>query len=145
MARVLVVDDETLVCEALAVLLSRRGHDVLVANDGVMALRAVAEESADVAIVDILMPVKEGLETIRELRSSHPATRIIAISGGSLIRDTDFLGMAAKLGADLSFRKPVDPQVLLRAVDSCLDSRRAPTDPDEPGPPGGRPDLKLVD
>lgn len=145
MARVLVVDDEALVCEAMAVLLSRRGHEVVVANDGVMALRAVAEHPADLAIVDILMPVKEGLETIRDLRRGHPAIKIIAISGGSLIRDTDFLSMAAKLGADLSFRKPVEPQVLLRAVDACLEIRCAPDDPDRPDPPNGPPDLKLVD
>ena len=136
MARVLVVDDEVLVCEALEVLLSRRGHEVVVANDGLMAVQANAAAPADVAIVDILMPVKEGLETIRELRDTHPGIRIIAISGGSIIRNTDFLGMASRLGADLCFRKPVEPKVLLRAVDACIDASR---------PDGGSSHLKLVD
>ena len=150
MARILVVDDEALVCEALEILLSRRGHEVTVANDGLVAVRENAARPADLAIVDILMPVKEGLETIRELRRDHPTIRIIAISGGSLIRDTDFLGMAAKLGADLSFRKPVEPKLLLRAVDACLEPQVEPIDvawPARPerAPAPGPPDLKLID
>ena len=150
MARILVVDDEALVCEALEILLSRRGHEVTVANDGLVAVRENAARPADLAIVDILMPVKEGLETIRELRRDHPAIRIIAISGGSLIRDTDFLGMAAKLGADLSFREPVEPKLLLRAVDACLEPQAEPVDvawPARPerAPAPRPPDLKLID
>ena len=120
MARILVVDDDSMVREALRALLTVKGHDVVLASDGRHAMAACAAMPVDLAIVDILMPDKDGIETIREVRRGYPRTRIIAISGGSQVRDTDFLGMAEKLGADRIFQKPVEPRALLGAVADCL-------------------------
>lgn len=120
MADILVVDDEKLICEMLDILLSRAGHRVTTAFDGIQALEAVKTTPVDLVIADIVMPEKDGLETIMQLRQEHPSIQIIAISGGSRIGNADFLAMAAEFGACETFYKPLDKDALLCAVDKCL-------------------------
>lgn len=120
MARILVVDDDPMICEALELFLSSDGHQVVTAPEGETALARVGRSPVDIAIVDILMPVKEGFETIRDLRRVRPELCVIAMSGGSMNRKTDFLTMAVKLGADKALPKPVESQVLRRTIDNCL-------------------------
>lgn len=122
MAKILVVDDEPLICEMLEVFLSRAGHDVTAVTDGKQAIEVVRTASVDLVIADIVMPEKDGLETIMDLQKMRPELKIIAISGGSRIGNFDFLAMAEKLGACKTFYKPLDNTVLLRAVDDCLES-----------------------
>lgn len=74
----------------------------------------------ELVIADIVMPEKDGLETIMELQKMRPDLKIIAISGGSRIGNFDFLAMAKKLGACKTFYKPLDNNELLVAVDACL-------------------------
>ncbi len=120
MGHILVVDDEPLICEMLEVVLSRAGHEVTVAGDGVQAMELAQELALDLVIADIVMPEKDGLETISELRKAKPDIKIIAISGGSRIGNFDFLAIAEKLGADASFYKPLDNDELLKTIDKCL-------------------------
>lgn len=122
MADILVVDDEPLICEMLDVFLSRVGHNVTTAEDGEKALTSLNGKSVDLVVVDIVMPEKDGLETISTLRKTFPNIKIIAISGGSRIGDYDFLAMAKKLGACETFYKPLDNQQLLEAIEKHMNA-----------------------
>ena len=126
MARIMVIDDEPLICEMLQVVLSRAGHDVLTASNGIEALHLIGEDGAvELVIADIVMPEMDGLETIVQLRKRHPGLKVIAISGGSRIGNADFLAMAERLGASETFYKPLDNDELLVAIGRCLnDSER---------------------
>ena len=126
MVKILVVDDDPDVCETLDLMLSSDGHDVVAVNDGDAALELAKMRTIDLAIVDILMPVKEGIETIQDMQKFNPETRIIAMSGGSQIRGADFLSMATKLGADVALRKPVGMEELRKAISDCLGQPQGP-------------------
>ncbi|TQV78512.1 response regulator [Denitrobaculum tricleocarpae] len=123
MAKILVVDDEPLICEMLEVFLSRAGHDVTAVTDGKQAVKAVESTPVDLVVADIVMPEKDGLETIMELQKKRPELKIIAISGGSRIGNFDFLAMAKKLGACKTFYKPLDNSALLVAINECLEDK----------------------
>lgn len=66
------------------------------------------------------MPEQEGIETIRQILAERPNAKIIAISGGGRIGNTDFLQIARKVGAAEVLPKPFDPDDLLQLVSSCL-------------------------
>jgi DNA-binding response OmpR family regulator len=87
-------------------------------------------------ITDLVMPDKEGLETIMELRRKHPAVKIIAMSGGGRINARDFLRVAKVLGADRTFTKPFLSQELIAAIDDLLPGRtnHGPAQADRSGP-----------
>ena len=71
-------------------------------------------------ITDIIMPVKEGIEVIREMRRERPAVKIIAISGGGRSGPLNYLDMARAMGADDAITKPFDPDELVERVQACL-------------------------
>lgn len=120
MARILVVDDDEQVRSMIKLTLERRGHLVLEAADGVQAIQAYDPARIDLVITDIVMPEKEGIETIMELRGIKPDVRIIAISGGGRISPQDYLKWARRFGVEHTFTKPVDREQLLRSVDELL-------------------------
>lgn len=120
MARILVIDDEPLICEMLQEHLTDLGHEVVVASDGRKAVKLMQRKPADLVITDVFVPEKDGLSTIEDLRNTRPDAKIIAISGGSRIRDADVLKWAAELGANYAFQKPLEWPDLLAAVDDCL-------------------------
>lgn len=120
MPRILVVDDDPDIRQMIRMMLEREGHDVVTATNGVEALACYREQPAQVVITDIIMPEKEGIETIRELRSDFPDARIIAISGGGRIGPADYLKMAQMLGAKRAIAKPFDRAELLQAVRDVL-------------------------
>lgn len=119
MARILVADDHPLVRKAVREVLLGAGHDVVVVANGREAEAAVQDRQPDLVLLDILMPEKDGIETILSLRRHLPTLRILAMSAGSYGR-TDFLAVAAKFGADAVLRKPFDGPELLAAVDALL-------------------------
>ena len=85
MAKILVVDDDTDVRTMLKTMLERDSHDVITAENGTQALQGVQKQLPDAIILDIIMPEKEGFETIVELRRDYPSIKIIAISGVALL------------------------------------------------------------
>ncbi|MEZ0260512.1 MAG: response regulator [Alphaproteobacteria bacterium] len=114
---VMVVDDEDAVRSALAENLVECGFEVIEARDGQEAIRLIAEGCRPLVMVtDIIMPRKEGLETIVEVRRHHPGIRLVAISGGGRSKSADFLQLAQKLGADAVMPKPVDIDELEKTV-----------------------------
>lgn len=120
MACILLVDDEEAVRYTLRRMLERAGHDVFEATNGREALIALKSKRADLVITDIVMPVKEGTETILELRRRDPSLKIMAISGGGRTGNMDYLDVASRFGADCTLAKPVRMQELLDAVSTTL-------------------------
>ena len=122
-ARVLVVDDHQDTRDLLFIVLKTEGYDVALAGDGDEALTRYRERPADVVLLDMIMPRKGGVTTIRELRAEFPSAAIVAMSGDSESWH-DALAQARTAGAHLTLRKPLEPWVLLRAVEGLLAGRR---------------------
>jgi len=120
MKRILVIDDDNQLREMLKQLLEKNGYEVLSAENGRSGLKLFYEKGADLIITDLIMPEKEGLETITELHQKAPGLKIIAISGGGRIRPEDYLQLSESLGADRSFKKPFNSKELLSAVSALL-------------------------
>ena len=120
MGRILVVEDDKAVRELLREILERAGHEVMEAINGQEAITQYKTHPADLIITNILMPEKEGLETIQELRRDDPDIKIIAISGGGRIGPADYLDIAKRFGAKRTFSKPFNRKDLLKAVDELL-------------------------
>jgi CheY-like chemotaxis protein len=125
MALILVIDDSAAVRRLLRETLARDGHAVLDASDGNAGITIFRERRPDLVITDMVMPVKEGIETIREIRKSTHDTKIVAISGSSEKGERLYLGAAKKLGADATLVKPFPPATLLGIVDQLLKPRRS--------------------
>jgi DNA-binding NtrC family response regulator len=116
MARILVVDDDEQVRTMLRMTLEAAGYEAEEAPDGKIAIRILRERPADLVITDLIMPEKEGIETIMDIRKEWPGAKIIAISGGGRLVASDFLWHAQRLGAARAFQKPIDRKKLLDAV-----------------------------
>jgi DNA-binding response OmpR family regulator len=120
MAHILVVDDEELVRTLLEQVLTREGHIVMCAANGDEALRCLREQPTDLMITDLIMPGKEGIETITDARREFPDMKIIAMSGGGRVGPGNYLSLAGKLGADRVFAKPFDHRILVGTVREVL-------------------------
>jgi CheY-like chemotaxis protein len=114
---ILVVDDDdfgrTLICDRLR----RAGYEIYEARDGEACtsyLRSAV--TPDVIITDVVMPNKDGLELIMEIKRDYPNVKVIAMSGGGSGWGGDYLSMSKKLGSDAIFPKPVDLPALEKAV-----------------------------
>lgn len=116
MARVLIVDDDPLVRETIVLMAARANHDVVEAENGAVALQRYRSAPADVVVMDVLMPVMEGIETIRALRERDPAVKIIAISGSRRHDASRYLKYARDLGADAVLAKPFQARELLDCI-----------------------------
>ena len=120
MARILVVDNEELARFAIRKILLSAGHDVVEAENGEVATDLCMSEAFDLVVTDILMPEKEGIETIMDLKRHNPDQKIIAISGGGRDRYQGYLQTATEFGADDTLAKPFTGEALLGRVDACL-------------------------
>lgn len=114
MALILLVDDDPQMLRLLTDVIDLDGHQALLAEDGVVALKYFEHQTPDLVITDILMPNKEGLEFISEVRELHPNLKIIAYSGGGSANPESYLEFATGMGANRVFTKPM-PLVELRA------------------------------
>ncbi|HZZ56421.1 MAG TPA: response regulator [Opitutaceae bacterium] len=119
---ILIVDDEPSVREVMEITLRRAGHQVFGVANGEKASRRMREQSYDVVITDLLMPERDGLELIRELRQNYPGTRIIAVSGGGRVAGQQYLQLAKGMGAHGLLAKPFLPGDLCEAVHRICDS-----------------------
>jgi CheY-like chemotaxis protein len=116
---ILLIDDEAPFRSVIKQVLLNAGYEVVEAADGAEGIRYFHEKPADMIITDIIMPEKEGIETIIELKQAYPNVKLIAMSGGGWYgTDIDF-DMAKKLGAH-TLNKPFALQELLDAVSELL-------------------------
>jgi len=120
MAHVLVIEDDRNLRTILREILVEAGHTVIEAGDGSEAMDILPAVAADLVITDILMPEKEGIETIVGLRRCRPGIKIIAMSGGGCVGVSHCLEMAREFGADSSIRKPFNRKEILKAVEDLI-------------------------
>ena len=120
MERVLVIDDESQIRSMLRLMLERAGYEVEEAPDGMEGIRIYRENPVDLVISDLIMPNKDGIGMMIELRKEFPDIKFIAMSGGGLNKPDGYLEGAKKLGANWTLTKPIDREELLRAVKNTL-------------------------
>ena len=118
MATILVIDDEPSIRGLLRDVLERSGHTVVEAKDGREALDLYQKHKADLLIMDLLMPVVDGLKATLQLTREYMDTRIIAMTGAQ--GDRNFLDIAKLFGAHRTFAKPFDLKDMLNAVEEEL-------------------------
>ncbi|VAX17444.1 hypothetical protein MNBD_NITROSPINAE01-742 [hydrothermal vent metagenome] len=116
MKTILVIDDDELTLEVLKKALAGNGYEVLTANNGKEGIAAYNERRTDLIITDLLMPETSGLGVIEQLKRDFPSAKIFAITAGTSETGNDFLKMSSFLGAGRTFRKPLDHDSLLKAV-----------------------------
>ena len=131
MAKLLIIDDEEDIRIVLRQILERAGYEVDVAADASEGMDLLRSSGADLVITDIIMPGKDGVQTVYDIRMEFPNTRIIVISGGgnvkpmeyepAAIATTAYLASATAAGADLALTKPFEREELLDAVKGLLD------------------------
>jgi YesN/AraC family two-component response regulator len=114
--KILIIDDDAVIRAALGGLLKSKNYNVTEAKNGNMGISVFRQEKPDVVITDILMPDKEGLETISDIRARDSAVRIIAMSGGGRMRNMSFLKLAIRMGANEVLHKPFRPDDILRLL-----------------------------
>ncbi|MFC3052413.1 response regulator [Kordiimonas pumila] len=120
MANICLIEDDGMIRDSLKRILEKMGHSVTIAINGREGLNAVDKMPFEVVITDIIMPEVEGIEVIRTVKEKSPKTRIIAMSGGGRVGNTDFLKVAKNLGADEIVYKPVTKTEFLNALNGCL-------------------------
>ena len=121
MARVLVVDDEEPIRVLVSKILIKDGHEVMEAENGQIACDLFRGSNIDLIITDLVMPEKNGIEMILELKKSNPGVKVIAISGGvGFSGYFDLLSVARLLGAKHIIKKPFTVDDIRKAVNDML-------------------------
>lgn len=120
MQRILIIEDDRAYRKLLCTALEQIGYEVLNAENGEKGLALFDQSPVHLVIVDIFMPVKEGFETIMELRQRSLDLKILAISGGGQFNAMEMLPMAVDLGADEACEKPIHISRLLEKVSQLL-------------------------
>jgi CheY-like chemotaxis protein len=129
MSRILIVDDDALICASIRAWLEGEGFQVTIADGAESGLDALEKDRFDLMIVDIFMPHMHGFESVRVFHERAPLVPLIAISGYVFAQNRspapDFLSMALDLGATRCLRKPFTPTMLLTVIYTCLAENRA--------------------
>lgn len=120
MIKILVIEDDNAFRQVLVTMLARAGYEVIQAENGNEALRQCQNVQPDLVLTDIIMPDKEGLETIQELLGLAPNMKIIAMSGGGKFGPNNYLPLAEKLGAKRTLQKPFMRDELLSTIMEVL-------------------------
>lgn len=122
MRDILVIDDDPDLRGIMRKILERGGYAVREADNGLTGLRMVEADAPALVVTDLLMPEKEGIETIVELRERFPAIRVIAVSGAGGVEAQGPLLDAELFGADATLPKPFDVKSFLATVERVLGS-----------------------
>lgn len=123
MARMLIVDDEPHIREALAEVFSEQGNEVDTACGGEEALAKVRTQWPDLMLLDVRMPGRKGgPETLRRAKRIHPSLEVIMVTA---VHDPDMVRDASSLGASAYVTKPFDLEHLKAVVQGRLDAATA--------------------
>lgn len=118
--KILLIEDDPRLRVTLARMLESEGYQVVQAEEGSEGMRLFASEKPSLVVTDLIMPGKEGMETILTLRAKNPDLKIIAMSGGGLVRAAEYLPVAKAAGADLTLEKPFSIKKLIEAIQDLL-------------------------
>lgn len=127
LGKILVVDDEPDIVEFISYNLKSKGYQIATASDGIEALKKAKEFKPDLVLLDVMMPNKDGMQTLRELRIT-PGLESIAIIFLTALSDEKSEIEGLKLGADDYIAKPIKPELLLTRIAAAL--RRSKVDED---------------
>ena len=120
MAKILIVDDDSGCLKLLRASLTVLGHEVCEAHDGDVALQAHVSWRPELVLLDVLMPEKDGIETLRELHAIEPTLPIVAMSDGGSIGLSICIDVMPTLGATGLLIKPFGVNELARTVEAAL-------------------------
>lgn len=120
MATILLIEDDEPLRALLAHTLTTMGHGVVTAFDGAHGLKLVVDPAIQLVVTDVVMPGKNGIEVLIELKRLRPGMKVIAISGGGRIGAADYLIMAKHLGAAKTLQKPFTTEEPHAAVRELL-------------------------
>ena len=118
---ILIVDDEPSIVKSLKGLLSDEGFDVLTAPNGYEALKIIESDSPDLVLLDIWMPGIDGIETLKEIKTSNPYIQVIIITGHG---NVETAVKATKLGAFDLIEKPLSIDKVIVGINNALNFRR---------------------
>jgi len=133
MAKILLVEDDADLLRLLQFSFGEQGHSMLAASNGAEALSLADQERPDLIILDIIMPLMDGFETLRLLRRNPPTSNIpvIVITAKD---DTEDIAKGWALGADFYLTKPFQLAELLSVANSLLAKEQAPEETQESAP-----------
>jgi DNA-binding response OmpR family regulator len=120
MSSILLIEDDDLFREALADALTERGYAVTQAADGEIGVKLFRAAPTDLVLTDIVMPNKDGVTVVAELRREFPGVGIIAMSGGLALDPALYLKIAGGIGANRTLKKPFTLPTLLQAIGEVL-------------------------
>ena len=124
MATVLIIDDESYVREMMRLMIEPLGYEVVEAENGAIASKFIQNTTPDLIITDIVMPEKNGIDVIMEVKKSSNPIPIIAISGGGGITGRfDYLEIAKLVGAENILKKPFAMEELRSLVENILQEK----------------------
>lgn len=121
--RVLLIDDDAQLLRQMSVAFIGAGFIVQTAADGQAALGRFLRAPTDLVVTDIIMPNREGIETIVALKKANPLVKIVAISGGFRVGPADFLELARHVGADAVLAKPFRLSDLISLAEQTIGRR----------------------
>ena len=124
---ILVIDDESSLREILCRVLADAGHRVTGAANGKEASKVLLTAAFDVVLTDVIMPEKDGMQVISEIRKRYPEVKIIAMSGGGHVPQDQYLRIAKGLGAHAVLEKPFPNQQLLSTIETMLAAPDSPS------------------
>ncbi|MBW2684150.1 MAG: response regulator [Deltaproteobacteria bacterium] len=120
MKRILIIDDEQIVLEVLRKILELEGYEVATAANGDEGIELFSQKPFDLVITDMVMPEKDGLQTILDLRKETPDLAVIAMSGGGTISKERYLAVAGYLDGIITITKPFSLESITGAVAKLL-------------------------
>lgn len=118
---ILVIEDDEDIRQMICEILEEEGYDTLQAANGIEGIEMLRKhQEIGIIVTDLLMPEKEGIETITDIRKDYPRLRILAISGGGICIPESYLSLAKAMGADATLSKPFGTQELLDAIENLI-------------------------
>jgi DNA-binding NtrC family response regulator len=121
MPSVLIVEDDNQLRALLKLVLVRAGYEVLDTDNAIEAARIYRERRTEVVVTDLLMPDRDGLELILDLRREDRNVRVIAFSGGGEVSPEGYLYIARLFGARRTLTKPFSAEEFLEAISQSLE------------------------
>jgi CheY-like chemotaxis protein len=126
--RILIIDDEPSSLELLQRIFEGEGYQVVLAANGLEGVDLFRKSPCDLVITDIVMPGKDGLQTILDLRQEYPEIPFVAISGGGVISKERYLTVAGYLDRVTTLAKPYAVEAIVAAVEKLLAEGKSPSD-----------------
>ena len=118
--KALIIDDEDLSRMLIDTALKKAGYETTLLKDGQDAEEAIREDTYDLVVTDLLMPGKEGVDVIDDLKQNHPQIKVIAVSAGGVVGHSSYLKLAQAYGADAVLEKPFTAAQLISTVSDVL-------------------------